>query len=81
LKTFRQSLFYSLYIGDMLDPRGIEGAVDSTEEEVAMDTSSVQSEGSERESAVQPQVGQSTLLSSLIFVSVGSLEFKHLSRL
>lgn len=37
------------------DPRGIEGAVDSTEEDVAMDTSSVQSEGSEREPAVQPQ--------------------------
>ena len=52
-----QSSLYSLYIGDMLDPRGIEGAVDSTEEEVAMDTSSVQSEGSEREPAVQPQVG------------------------
>jgi len=51
----------------MLDPRGIEGVVDSTEEEVAMDTSSVQSEGSEREPAVQPQVGHSKLLAFLIF--------------
>ena len=46
---------------DMLDPRGIEGTVDSTEEEFAMDTGSVHSEGSEREPALQPQVGQSTL--------------------
>ena len=65
----------------MLDPRGIEGGIDSTEEEVAMDTSSVQSEGSEREPAVQPQVGQSTLFASLIFFSVGSLQVKQLSRL
>lgn len=40
-----------------IDPRGTAGAADSTEEEVAMDTSSVHSEGSEREAAVQPQVG------------------------
>lgn len=59
--------FNSLYIGEMLDPRGIEGAVDSTEEEVAMDTSSVHSEGSEREPAVQPQVGQSALYLWLLF--------------
>ena len=65
----------------MLDPRGIEGAVDSTEEEVAMDTNSVHSEGSEREPAVQPQVGQSTLLASLYFVSVGSLEYNQFSHL
>lgn len=54
----------------MLDPRGIDGAVDSTEEEVAMDTSSVQSEGSEREPVVQPQVGQ---LAFLIFITARSL--------
>lgn len=67
MKMFHHSLFNSLYIGDMLDPRGIEGVVDSTEEEVAMDTSSVHSEGSEREPAVQPQVGQSTLYLWLLF--------------
>lgn len=66
MKMFHHSLF-NLYIGDMLDPRGIEGVVDSTEEEVAMDTSSVHSEGSEREPAVQPQVGQSTLYLWLLF--------------
>ena len=78
---FYHSLFNSLYVGDMLDPRGIEGAVDSAEEEVAMDTSSVHSEGSEREPVVQPQVGQSTLLPSLNFVSVGSLEYNQFSHL
>jgi len=37
------------------DPRGIEGSVNSTEEEVAMDTGSVHSGGSEWEPALQPQ--------------------------
>lgn len=59
MKIFYHSLFNSFV--DMLDPRGIEGTVDSTEEEFAMDTGSVHSEGSEREPALQPQVGQSTL--------------------
>ena len=62
----------------MLDPRGIEGAVDSTEEEVAMDTSSVQSEGSEREPVVQPQVGQ---LAFLIFITPRSLVLNLSSQL
>lgn len=62
----------------MLDPRGIEGAVDSTEEEVAMDTSSVQSEGSEREPVVQPQVGQ---LAFLIFITARSLVLNLSSQL
>ena len=57
----------------MLDPRGIEGVVDSTEEEVAMDRSSVQSEGSEREPAVQPQVGQSAFLAFLIYITPSQL--------
>ena len=62
----------------MLDPRGIEGAVDSTEEEVAMDTSSVQSEGSEREPAVQPQVSRMAIY---IFITAKSLEFNLSSQL
>ena len=62
----------------MLDPRGIEGAVDSTEEEGAMDTSSVQSEGSEREPVVQPQVGQ---LAFLIFITARSLVLNLSSQL
>lgn len=62
----------------MLDPRGIEGAVDSAEEEVAMDTSSVQSEGSEREPVVQPQVGQ---LAFLIFITARSLVLNLSSQL
>lgn len=54
--VFHDSLFNCLHVDNMIDPRGTAGAADSTEEEVAMDTSSVHSEGSERESAVQPQV-------------------------
>jgi len=61
LKVFYHSLFNSLYVVEMLDPRGIEGSVNSTEEEVAMDTGSVHSGGSEWEPALQPQVGQSAL--------------------
>ena len=81
MRMFHHSLFNSLCIGEMLDPRGIEGAVDSTEEEVAMDTSSVHSEGSEREPAIQPQVGQSALFTPLTCVSVWSLEFNLLMQL
>ena len=50
------SRFFSPLFKLIADPRG-EGIGDSVEDEVAMDTSSVNSEGTETEPAVQPQVG------------------------
>ena len=57
--TFYLSLFSRFFFPLfklIADPRG-EGIGDSVEDEVAMDTSSVNSEGTETEPAVQPQVG------------------------
>ena len=57
--TFYLSLFSRFFLPLfklIADPRG-EGIGDSVEDEVAMDTSSVNSEGTETEPAVQPQVG------------------------